>query len=184
MDIRKHILPIALALFFAAGVCAGPAAAQPTPGSACLAGQAGHVTQTGGGGAGALMICENLVWRPIIGFNAQGNITAIGNQTCDNGQTLSYNGTQWVCADSGGIESISGLSAPPSSVSCTQRNSGGANNGTRTMSCNAGETMTGGGCYATANNLRTSRPSAAATWECVFTDAQANNAAYAICCVF
>lgn len=153
-----------------------PARAQ-NPGDACLAGQAGHLTQTGGTGAGALMVCESLQWRPILGYNAQGGITAIGNLTCTNGQVLSYNGTQWACADASNVESVGGLPPPPAGqISCTRRS------GTNNVSCNAGETMTGGGCSSSNGtaNLRTNSPSAANTWSCTYSGGTVT--AYAICC--
>lgn len=97
---------------------------------------------------------------------------------------LICDGTTWNAVEDVGIEAVTGEPAPPAySPSCTQRTTA-LNNATVTRSCGAGETMTGGGCSATTNNLRSSNPSAAATWQCVWTGANASNTAYAICCVF
>lgn len=95
--------------------------------------------------------------------------------------TLVCDGTTWSAVENGGLESVSGLSAPPSNepaLSCTQRS------GTNNASCNAGEIMTGGGCLSSSGtaNLRTNNPSAADTWSCTYSGGTVT--AYAICCTF
>lgn len=70
-----------------------------------------------------------------------------------------------------------------SAPSCTIR-SNNTNATNMTISCNAGETMTGGGCNSSSRQVNGTYPSAAATWRCVFNNAAASNTAYAICCAF
>lgn len=85
-------------------LAAGLAQADPGPGDACPA--AGRVVETGGaesGGVGYKMVCEDDIWKVIIGFNGSGQLTQLGNQACMNGQILKYNGTRWACANEGGL---------------------------------------------------------------------------------
>ena len=68
--------------------------------------------------------------------------------------------------------------------SCVQRTNN-VNAASLTVSCNAGETMTGGGCSGTGGRqVEQTYPSAAATWTCTFNLADASHTAYAICCTF
>jgi len=121
-----------------------------------------------------------------IGYNGAACApTNEGEIRYSSGGAMEYcDGSDWTSWGSDGdIEQVSGMSAPSWGLSCTQRTTV-LNNATVTRSCNAGEIMTGGGCSATANNLRSSNPSAAATWQCVWTGANANNTAHAVCCTF
>lgn len=115
---------------------------------------------------------------------SQGGAIRIGasTTTCNSGASgaLRYNnstnkfdycnGTSWTTWTASGL-------------SCTIR-SNNTNATNMTISCNAGETMTGGGCNSSTRQINGSYPSASATWRCVFNNADASNTAYAVCCAF
>lgn len=64
-------------------------------------------------------------------------------------------------------------------TSCTIRT--GSLAPTSTVSCNAGETMTGGGCTMASSGYSQDYPSASATWYCK-SSSTPSVTAYAICC--
>lgn len=89
------VITIALLLSFPMSATADPAI-----GDACTTD--GQFMRTGGtesSGAGSFMVCESSTWKPILGFNGTGQVTTIGNQTCNTGQVLAFDGTTWNCAD-------------------------------------------------------------------------------------
>ncbi|MBN9010975.1 MAG: hypothetical protein J0H63_12920, partial [Rhizobiales bacterium] len=88
-------------------------------------------------------------------------------------------------SSSGGIESVSGLSAPSYGLTCTRRIQT-TSTAAQTSSCNAGEIMTGGGCTHTSTSFTTedSGPTADTTWSCEWSGAGATGTAYAICCSY
>lgn len=99
--------------------------------------------------------------------------------------TLICNGATWEMASDSFIEHVPGLSAPPYGLSCTQRTDAGTGANTRTVSCLAGEIMTGGGCTNTGTlNVRRSFPSAANIWTCDMSGTTGTTTAYAICCSY
>lgn len=101
------------------------AKADPAIGDACSTD--GQFMRTGGtesSGAGSFMVCESSTWKPILGFNGTGQVTTIGNQTCETGQILAFDGTTWNCADgasgggdAGGSTMIDGW---PDAIQCGQ----------------------------------------------------------------
>ncbi|WP_334147235.1 hypothetical protein [Hyphomicrobium sp.] len=96
---------------------------------------------------------------------------------------LVCDGTTWNAVEDVGIEAVTGAPAPIS-PGCTQRTATGATT-TVSVSCNAGEIMTGGGCSHSATPVHhDSGPSAAATWRCEWGTAVATGTAHAICCTF
>lgn len=87
--------------------------------------------------------------------------------TCTDGQTLVYDGdaSAWSCGAGGG-----------GTLSCVTRNNGSGG----PVSCNAGETLVGGGCrWGNDDYLTDTYPSNATTWSC---DGIDSGTSYAICC--
>lgn len=96
MNKRLLSLLMVLSLFLISGLAR---AAEPTPGSSCSTAQ--QYIRVGGpetGGAGYLMVCQGGTWKPVMGSDASGNLTKLGNQTCNTGEFLKFDGTKWVCA--------------------------------------------------------------------------------------
>jgi len=67
---------------------------------------------------------------------------------------------------------------------CVRRSASATSGMTKTVSCNAGEIMTGGGCNVGSYAIKVSYPSADNTWSCSSTNNDAQPTAYAICCTF
>lgn len=93
--------------FFLMVLWGGAALADPAilPNTSCNG--AGKVIHTGGvetGGNGNMMVCESGTWKAFMSFDGSGQITRIGDQTCSNGQVLSYNGSRWACASKGQLQ--------------------------------------------------------------------------------
>lgn len=121
-------------------------------------------------------------------FLIGGNVALAANDSL----TLIYDSTsqRWrphgaTPSAGGGIESVGGLSAPSAGPFCTRRTATTSTAAT-TISCIAGEVMTGGGCghSSTTYSIEDSYPSAAATWSCEWSGAAATGTAYAVCCVY
>lgn len=78
---------------------------------------AGKVIHVGGpetGGTGHMMVCEGGLWKAFISFDGNGQITRLGDQSCSNGQVLSYNGSQWICGSKGQLQcsTVAGPNCP------------------------------------------------------------------------
>jgi hypothetical protein len=101
--------------------------------------------------------------------------------------TLVCDGTTWNAVAGGGeVEQVGGMASPSWwEAACVQRTAS-TSLGIITVSCNAGEIMTGGGCGHSSTTLTTedSRPSAADTWSCEWSNTGATGTAYAICCTY
>lgn len=84
-------------------------AAEPAPGDSCPVAQ--RYIRVGGpetGGAGYLMVCgADNKWKPVMSSDAAGNLTKLGNQTCNAGEFLKFDGTKWVCAASSSLPTCS-----------------------------------------------------------------------------
>lgn len=101
--------------------------------------------------------------------------------------TLVCDGTTWNAVEGGGgIEQVMGAPAPPAYSPACVRRTATTSTAAVTQSCNAGETMTGGGCTHTSATLtiEDSGPTADATWSCEWSSTGATGTAYAICCTF
>lgn len=92
----------AIVLFVA--LAPNPAAAQQSlPGDACA--DEGHFIQSTGpeiNGAAHFIVCNSGVWQPAISFSSAGNLTELGNQTCNSGEVLKFDGAKWACASDEG----------------------------------------------------------------------------------
>jgi uncharacterized protein DUF1566 len=76
-------------------------AADPAPGGACS--PDGLFARSGGAetsGVGHFLVCESSVWKSLMSFNGTGQLTEVGNQTCNTNDILKFDGAKWACASS------------------------------------------------------------------------------------
>lgn len=162
------------------------------------AGGAYNITGLAGGADGRTITLVNIGTNAITLTNEDAASTAAnrfllgGNVALDanDSLTLIYDSTtqRWRSSGAlptGGIEAVTGLSAPSAGPTCARRTAT-TSTATITISCNAGEIMTGGGCghSSTTATIEDSYPSAAATWSCEWNTAAATGTAYAVCCAY
>jgi hypothetical protein len=78
---------------------AGAAIAQETePGDTCSGFATGSFRQSAGDGTiGHILICDGTNWQPLFSHNSDGEATTIGNQSCGNGDVLTFNSSIWTC---------------------------------------------------------------------------------------
>lgn len=82
-------------------------AQESEPGDSCAGVATGAFRQSAGDGTiGHILICDGTNWQPLLSHNNDGEATAIGNQTCGNGDVLTYNSTIWTCGAGGGGSSL------------------------------------------------------------------------------
>lgn len=79
-------------------------AAEALPGDSCAGMPSGTFRQSSGPEitGGHMLVCDGTSWLSVMSYNADAEVTTIGNQSCGSGEVLAFDGTIWACSVVGG----------------------------------------------------------------------------------
>lgn len=79
-------------------------AAEALPGDSCAGMPSGTFRQSSGPEitGGHMLVCDGTSWLSVMSYNADAEVTTIGNKTCNSGEVLAFDGSIWACSATGG----------------------------------------------------------------------------------
>lgn len=106
---NQTILFIVIFILFSMLFLESGVAVEAVPGDSCAGTTSGtmrHIMGPELSSGGHMSICDGTVWHSVLSYENDGNLTSIGGLSCSTSDVLSFNGTEWVCAASGGGSSL------------------------------------------------------------------------------